>query len=98
MQLLRAVYPLRLFVASSGLSSLVEFRAAMKLSRRASNLLLAMGLFMLFSWVTRAFTWYANDLQEQPGYLPYVHLPIIVISLAIGVYLTYLGIKGRRAS
>jgi hypothetical protein len=85
-------------VASSGLGSLVDFLAVMKLSRRASNLLLAMGLFMLFSWVTRAFTWYANDLQEQPGYLPYVHLPIIVISLAIGVYLTYLGIKGRRAS
>ena len=70
----------------------------MKLSRRASNLLLVMGLFMLFSWGTRAFTWYTNDLQGQPGYLPYVHLPIIVISLAIGVYLTYLGIKGRRAS
>jgi hypothetical protein len=70
----------------------------MKLSRRASNLLLAMGLFMLFSWVTRAFTWYTNDLQEQPGDLPYVHLPIILISLAIGVYLTYLGIKGRRAN
>src|SRR3712207_9240326 len=64
-QLLRAVYPLRLFVASSGLSSLVDFRPVMKLTRRASNLLLAMGLFMLFSWITRAFTWYANDLQEQ---------------------------------
>ena len=85
-------------MASSGLRGLVDFLAAMKLSRRASNLLLAMGLFMLFSWGTRAFTWYANDLQEQPGYLPFVHLPIIVISLAIGAYLTYLGIKGRRAS
>jgi apolipoprotein N-acyltransferase len=85
-------------VASSDLANLVDFRAVMKLTRRASNLLLAMGLFMLFSWITRAFTWYANDLQEQPGYLPYVHLPIIVISLAIGVYLTYLGIMGRRES
>jgi hypothetical protein len=27
-----------------------------------------------------------------------VHLPIIVISLAIGGYLTYLGLKGRRAT
>ena len=70
----------------------------MKLGRRASNLLLAMGIFMLFSWTTRAYTWYANDLQEQPGYLPFVHLPIIVISLAIGGYLTYLGLKGRRAT
>ena len=70
----------------------------MKLSRRASNLLLGMGLFILFSWLTRAYTWYANDLQEQPGYLAFVHLPIIVISLAIGAHLTYLGLKGRRAT
>lgn len=70
----------------------------MKLSRRSANILLIMGAFMLFSWVTRAFTWYANDLQEQTGYLPFVHLPIIVISLVIGGYLTYLGIKGRRAT
>ena len=70
----------------------------MKLGRRQCNVLLVMGLVTLFFWVTRAFTWYANDLQEQPGYLPYVHLPIIVISLAIGGYLTYLGIKGRRLS
>lgn len=70
----------------------------MKLSRRSANILLVMGAFMLFSWITRAFTWYANDLQEQTGYLPFVHLPIIVISLVIGGYLTYLGIKGRRAT
>ncbi len=70
----------------------------MKLTRRTSNILLALGILMLVLWVPRAFTWYANDLQEQPGYLPFVHLPIIVISLAIGVYLTYLGIKGRSAS
>jgi hypothetical protein len=70
----------------------------MKLTRRTSNILLAIGVFMLFSWGTRAFTWYANDLQAQPGYLPFVHLSIILISLAIGVYLTYLGIKGRRAA
>jgi hypothetical protein len=69
----------------------------MKLGRRASNLLLAMGIFMLFSWITRAYTWYANDLQSSP-YLALVHLPIIVISLAIGAYLTYLGTKGRRAN
>ena len=53
---------------------------------------------MLFSWGTRAYTWYANDLQAQPGYLPFVHLPLILISLAIGGYLAYLGIKGRKAT
>jgi hypothetical protein len=89
---------LRFCVASSRWAGLVHSRATMKLGRRASNLLLAMGIFMLFSWITRAYTWYANDLQEQPGYLPFVHLPIIVISLAIGAYLTYLGLKGRRAT
>jgi hypothetical protein len=89
---------LRLFVASSGRAALVHSRATMKLGRRSSNVLLAMGIFMLFSWITRAYTWYTNDLQAQPGYLPFVHLPIIVISLAIGGYLTYLGLKGRRAT
>ncbi len=85
-------------MASSGWIGLVDSLATMKLGRRASNLLLAMGIFMLFSWITRAYTWYANDLQEQPGYLSLVHLPIIVVSLAIGGYLTYLGLKGRRAT
>ena len=69
----------------------------MKLSRRQSNLLLAAGLFTLFSWITRAYTWYANDLQEAP-YLALIHLPIILISLTIGSYLAYLGIKGRQAT
>lgn len=52
---------------------------------------------MLLLWVPRAFTWYANDLQGSL-YLALIHLPIIPISLAIGVYLAYLGIKGRRAT
>ncbi len=69
----------------------------MKLSRRQCNLLVLMGAIMLFFWITRAYTWYANDLQSDP-YLALVHLPIIVISLAIGGYLLYLGIKGRRAT
>jgi hypothetical protein len=69
----------------------------MRLGRRQCNVLLIMGAVMLFFWVTRAFTWYANDLQSDP-YLALVHVPIIVISLAIGVYLTYLGLKGRRAT
>ena len=70
----------------------------MKLSRRTSNILLAAGIFMLFSYITRTLTWYANDLQSQPGYLPYIHLVLIIVMLAIGGYLTYLGIKGRRAN
>ena len=69
----------------------------MKLNRRQCDLLLIMGLVTLFFWVTRTYTWYANDLQSNP-YLALVHLPIIVISLAIGGYLTYLGLKGRRAT
>jgi hypothetical protein len=69
----------------------------MKLSRLQSNLLLGAGLFTLFSWITRAFTWYANDLQSDP-YLALLHLPIIVIFLVIGGYITYLGLRGRRAS
>ncbi len=70
----------------------------MKLSRRASNILLAAGIFVLFSYITRTMTWYANDLQSQPGYLPYIHLVLIIVMLAIGGYITYLGIKGRRAT
>ncbi len=52
---------------------------------------------MLILWIPRAFTWYANDLQGSL-YLALIHLPIIPISLAIGGYLTYLGVKGRRAT
>ena len=69
----------------------------MKLSRRTSNILITMGIVMLFFWIPRAFTWYANDLQGSP-YLALMHLPIIPISLGIGGYLFYLGVKGRRAT
>lgn len=69
----------------------------MKLTRRTSNILLAMGIVMLFFWIPRSFTWYVNDLQGNT-YLALLHLPIIPISLAIGAYLTYLGVKGRRAT
>jgi hypothetical protein len=56
-----------------------------------------MGIILLFFWITRAYTWYANDLQESV-YLALVHLPIILISLTIGGYLFYLGVRGRRAT
>jgi Ni,Fe-hydrogenase I cytochrome b subunit len=69
----------------------------MKLSRLQSNRLLAAGLFTLFSWITRAYTWYANDLQDD-RYLALLHFPIIVIFIIIGVYMTYLGVRGRRES
>jgi hypothetical protein len=71
--------------------------APMTLSRRTSNILLAMGIVMLFFWIPRSFTWYVNDLQGNT-YLALLHLPIIPVSLAIGAYLIYLGVKGRRAS
>ena len=69
----------------------------MKLTRLTSNLLLACGIITLFSWTTRAYTWYANDLQSD-AYLALLHFPIIGVFLVIGAYLTYLGIKGRRAA
>ena len=69
----------------------------MKLSRLQSNLLLVAGLFTLFSWITRAYTWYANDLQDD-RYLALLHFPIIVMFLVIGVYITYLGFRGRGAT
>ena len=69
----------------------------MKLGRRQCNALLIMGVVMLFFWLTRAYTWYANDLQSDP-YLALIHIPVIVIFLAIGGYTTYLGIRGRRAT
>ena len=69
----------------------------MKISRRTSNILLFIGILMLGLWIPRAFTWYVNDLQGST-YLALIHLPIIPVSLAIGAYLCYLGVKGRRAT
>jgi hypothetical protein len=88
---------LRLFVASWSNDGLIHSPVVMKLSRRQSNFLLAAGLFTLFSWLTRAYTWYANDLQSEP-YLALLHFPIILIFLVIGGYITYLGVRGRGAS
>lgn len=69
----------------------------MKLTRRTATLLLVIGVYMLFTWTTRLYTWYANDLQANP-YAALIHFPIVLISLAIGAYLTYLGVKARRAA
>ncbi len=61
-------------------------------------MLFAIGVFMLFVWTTRLYTFISIDLQQSQGYLPWVHFPLVLISLAVGVYLTYLGVKGRRAN
>lgn len=41
---------------------------------------------------------FLNDFQAGTLVAPAVHFSLVVIGLAIGVYLTYLGIKGRRAT
>ncbi len=69
----------------------------MKLSRRTFNILLAIGVYMLIIWVTRAFTFF-QQLQSGTLVAPGVHFSLVVFGLAIGFYLTYLGIKGRRAT
>ncbi len=69
----------------------------MKLTRRTATVLLVIGVYMLFTWTTRLYTWYVNDLQANP-YAALIHFPIVLISLAIGGYLTYLGIRGRRST
>ena len=69
----------------------------MKLSRRNATILLVIGIYMLLTWGTRVFTFLA---EYRAGTLvaPAIHFSLVVIGLAIGVYLTYLGIRGRRAT
>jgi hypothetical protein len=69
----------------------------MKLTRRTSNILLLIGIYMLLTWGTRVFTFY-SQLQEGTLVAPGVHFSLVVIGLAIGVYLSYLGVKGRRTT
>ena len=69
----------------------------MKVTRRTSNILLAIGIYMLLTWGTRTFTFY-TQLQDGTLVAPGVHFSLVVIGVAIGIYLTYLGIKGRRAT
>jgi hypothetical protein len=68
-----------------------------KLSRRNATILLVIGIYMLLTWGTRVFTFLA---EYRAGTLvaPAIHFSLVVIGLAIGVYLAYLGIRGRRAS
>jgi hypothetical protein len=69
----------------------------MKLSRRTSNVLLAIGIYMLLTWGTRVFT-FLSEFRAGTLVAPGIHFSLVIIGLAIGVYLAYLGIKGRRAS
>ncbi len=72
-------------------------RASMKLTRRTSNILLAIGIYMLLTWGFRVFTW-LEEFQAGTLVAPAVHFSLVVIGLLIGYYLSYLGIKGRRAT
>jgi putative Ca2+/H+ antiporter (TMEM165/GDT1 family) len=67
----------------------------MKLTKRTATILLAIGVFTLFIWVTRLFV-FLGELQAGTLPAPAVHLTMVIIYLVIGVYLSYLGIKGRR--
>lgn len=69
----------------------------MKLTRRTSNILLLIGIYMLLTWGTRVFTFY-SQFQEGTLVAPGVHFSLVVIGFVIGVYLSYLGVKGRRAT
>ena len=71
--------------------------APMKLTRRTSNLLLTIGIYMLLTWGFRVFTW-LEEFQAGTLVAPAVHFSLVVIGLLIGVYLSYLGLKGRRAT
>jgi len=69
----------------------------MKLSRRAATILFVIGIYMLLTWGTRVFT-FISEFRAGELAAPGVHFGLVVIGLAIGIYLSYLGIKGRRAT
>ena len=66
----------------------------MKLSRRNATILLVIGIYMLLTWGTRVFT-FLSQFREGTLVAPAIHFSLVVIGLAIGVYLAYLGIRGR---
>ena len=69
----------------------------MKLSKRNATILLVIGIYMLLTWGTRLFT-FLSQLRDGTLVAPAIHFSLVIIGLAIGVYLAYLGIRGRRAS
>ena len=94
---LQQVYSLHLCVARSAVSRSGTISATMKLTRRTSTILLVIGLYMLLTWGFRVFTW-IEEFQAGTLVAPGVHFTLVVVGLAIGVYLTYLGFKGRGAA
>ncbi|HET7269777.1 MAG TPA: hypothetical protein VFI90_01705 [Rubrobacter sp.] len=69
----------------------------MRLSRRNATILLVIGIYMLLTWGTRVFT-FLGEYRAGTLVAPGIHFSLVVIGLSIGVYLAYLGIKGRRAT
>ena len=69
----------------------------MKLSRRNATILLVIGIYMLLTWGTRVFT-FLVEFREGTLVAPAIHFSLVVIGLSIGIYLAYLGIRGRRAT
>jgi hypothetical protein len=67
----------------------------MKLSRRNATILLVIGIYMLLTWGIRVFT-FLDQFRAGTLVAPGVHFSLVVIGLATGVYLAYLGIKGRK--
>ena len=72
-------------------------KANVKLSRFNATILLVIGIYMLLTWGTRVFT-FLSEFRAGTLVAPGIHFSLVVIGLAIGVYLAYLGIRGRRAS
>jgi hypothetical protein len=69
----------------------------MKLSRRQATILLVIGIYMLLTWGTRVFTFLA-EFRAGTLVAPAIHFSLVVIGLSIGIYLAYLGVRGRRAA
>ena len=69
----------------------------MRISRLNSTILLVIGIYMLLTWGTRVFT-FLTQLREGTLVAPAIHFSLVVIGLAIGIYLAYLGIRGRQAT
>jgi len=86
---LHKVYLWRLCVASAS-RYVCYTRINHEVDQQTATLLLVIGVYMLFTWTTRLYTWYANDKRR--------HTPRSYagsdLSLAAGGYLTYLGIQG----
>jgi hypothetical protein len=80
-----------------GTASSVTLEGKVKLSRRNATILLVIGIYMLLTWGTRVFTFLA-EFRAGTLVAPAIHFSLVVIGLAIGVYLSYLGIRGRRAA